>query len=80
MNSATTHLPCLKERKQLADAIWSEVPHNPAPCENITYILDGGALLHRIPWQLGETYEKILQDYTRYVTKCYDQAVVVFDG
>lgn len=54
---------------QLADAIWSVVPHNPASCKNITYVLDGGALLHCIPWQLGETYDKILQDYTRYVTK-----------
>jgi 5'-3' exonuclease len=67
-------------KAQLADAIWSEVPYNPAPCQNITYVLDGGALLHRIPWQLGETYDKILQDYTRYVTKHYGQAVVVFDG
>uniref|UniRef100_A0A0L8HWL4 Uncharacterized protein n=1 Tax=Octopus bimaculoides TaxID=37653 RepID=A0A0L8HWL4_OCTBM len=54
------------------------VLQSPAPCKNITYVLDGGALLHRIPWQLGKTY-KILQDCTRYVTKHYGQAVVVFD-
>ena len=36
-----------------------------------------GALLHRIPWQLGDN---ILHAYINYVTKYYGQAVVVFDG
>ena len=60
-------------KSQLAAVIWSEVPLESPPSH-------GGALLHRFPWQLGDTYGKILQDYGNYVTKHYGQAVVVFDG
>ena len=67
-------------KSQLAAVIWSEVPLEPPPSQNFQYVLDGGTLLHRIPWQLGDTYGKILQDYANYVTKHYGQEVVVFDG
>ena len=67
-------------KSQLAAVIWSGVPLEPPPRQHFEYVLDGGALLHRIPWQLGDTYGKILQDYGNYVTKHYGQAVVVFDG
>ena len=60
-------------KSQLAAVIWSELPLESPPSH-------GGALLRRIPWQLGDTYGKILQDYGNYVTKHYGQAVVVFDG
>ena len=43
-------------KSQLAAVIWSEVP---PPRQNFKYVLDGGALLHRIPWQLVDTYGKI---------------------
>ena len=66
-------------KSQLAAVIWS-VPLEPPPSQNFKYVLDGGALLHRIPWQLGDTYGKILQDYANYVTKHNGQVVVVFDG
>ena len=68
-------------KSQLAAVIWSEVPLlEPPPSQNFKYVLDGGALLHRIPWQLEDTYGKRLQDYGNYVTKHCGQAVVVFDG
>ncbi len=41
---------------------------------------DGGALLHRIPWQRGSTYDTICQKYTDYVMHHYVNPVVVFDG
>ena len=41
---------------------------------------DGGALLRRIPWNSGETYEGISSHYIRYVGDRYGNAVVVFDG
>lgn len=64
----------------LADAMWSEDLDSPAPTGDIHYILDGGALLHRIPWTRGHTWDRILQDYCRYVSSRYGRATVVFDG
>jgi len=50
--------------------------------DSLKYVVDGGALVQRIPWQVGVwgTHDKILQSYVSYVTKHYGQAVVVFDG
>ena len=48
--------------------------------QNVLYVLDDGELLHRIPWNSGETYEGISSHYIRYVGDRYGNAVVVFDG
>ena len=50
------------------------------PLDNMQYILDGGALLHRIPWQRGTTYDDICQHYCRYVSCHYGMPTIVFDG
>ena len=42
--------------------------------------MDGGALLHRIPWACGSTFGCILKSYTDFVAKNYGAAVIVFDG
>lgn len=69
-------------KPQLAHAIWDAVPHEEKPNqENILYVLDGGGLLQRIPWETGETYRNIVKLYLSYVHNHYGQsAVVVFDG
>jgi len=71
-------------KPSLSKAIWAVVPHDEQQInqtsDSYQYVLDGGALLHRIPWQLGETYDTILNRYTSYMTKHYGNAVVVFDG
>lgn len=46
----------------------------------MVYVLDGGALLQRIPWSCGSTYGDICHQYTEYVTRKYKNAIVVFDG
>ncbi|KAG1690300.1 hypothetical protein GQR58_007643 [Nymphon striatum] len=48
--------------------------------DQVHYVLDGGALVQRIPWARGSTYKGICRQYTEYVTKKYGQATVVFDG
>lgn len=67
----------------LADAIWKHTGPD-VSADNIVdgcqYILDGGALLQRIPWSIGSTYTYIFHQYTQYVVKKYGNAVVVFDG
>ena len=69
------------QKANFADAIWAYIPNKdveiPKPAQ---YVLDGGALLHRIPWTHGETFNLILKSYTGYVRKRYGKAVVVFGG
>ena len=68
-------------KARLADALWSsDAAKLPGPSENVQYVLDDGALLHRIPWTRGARYEQILEQYTSYVIKKYGRAIVVFDG
>ena len=43
-------------------------------------VVDGGSLLHRIPWQKGSTYNSICQKYTDYVMQHCGRAFVMFDG
>lgn len=65
----------------LADAIWGLQPSEGiGPTGQRQYILDGGSLLHRIPWQRGTTYNDICKQYTNYVTKHYGHAIIIFDG
>ena len=67
----------------LADAIRDLVePHLPADnvVDGSQYVLDGGALVQRIPWPHGSTYKDICHQYMEYVRNKYGKAVVVFDG
>ena len=65
----------------LANAIWALLtPGTPQTTGEIQYVLDGGALIQRIPWARGATYREICSVYTAYVLKKYGEAVVVFDG
>jgi len=71
------------DKPALAEAIWKQLPlavRNTVLPQNVQYVLDGGALLHRIPWNSGETYEGICSHYVRYVGDRYGNAVIVFDG
>jgi len=65
----------------LADAIWALVPEDVQGLleDDHVDVIDGGSLLHQIPWQKGSTYNKICQKYTDYVMQHYGQASVVFD-
>ena len=64
-----------------ADRIWINLQQKdpPAP-ENLRYVLDGGALLYRIPWTRGSSFSTILQTYADYVNKRFPGSVIVFDG
>ena len=70
------------QKPVLADAIWTllQTPNIPAVSNRVQYVLDGGALLQRIPWMKGVTYSEILGTYTEYVTRKYVHAIVVIDG
>ena len=66
---------------QLANAIWALLTQEiPGISGEVQYVLDGGALVQRIPWTRGATYKEICTVYTEYVAKKYGKAIVVFDG
>ena len=65
----------------LADAIWVLMPKDVVePTGQSQYVLDGGSLVHRIPWQRGTTYNDTRRQYTNYVTRRYGHTIIVFDG
>ena len=44
------------------------------------YVLDGGALLHRVHWSKGTKFAEIAEVYVKYVRRNYGSAIVIFDG
>ena len=50
------------------------------PPETEHYVLDGGSLLQRLPWNRGETYGSIAKSYADFTIRHYSKATVVFDG
>ena len=60
------------QKSTLADSIWkmSQCQRTALPID-IQYVLDGGALLHRIPWNKGSTFSEILKTYSDYVLNKY---------
>ena len=48
---------------------------------NSKYILDGGPLLHKVPWTVGHTFAQTCQAYVTYIKKRYGNCpAIVFDG
>ena len=61
--------------KSASDAMLDCVP------ESTRHILDGGSLLHRVPWQLGTRYGEIAKHYADFTIRHYGpDTTVVFDG
>ena len=50
------------------------------PDDEIQYVLDGGALQQCIPWSSSSTFGDICHQYTEYIVRKYNDAIVVFDG
>ena len=69
-------------KPQLTTAIWNQFKLESASIQgDCKYVLDGGALLQRIPWPRGSSYDNIYDFYMKYVTQKYGtSSVVVFDG
>ena len=73
--------PRQPQKASLADAIWSL-----GDCkgedftDQVCHVLDGGSLIHRLPWAHGSTFAEICDVYRDHVTKQYTNPVIVFDG
>ena len=45
-----------------------------------SYVLDEGALLHRVLWLAGNTYKEVIMQHMSYVRHIYGTCSIVFDG
>ena len=54
--------------------VFDEIPNTDM------YVLDGGSLLHRLPWNRGDSYKKIVRTYADLVRKYGNTATIVIDG
>ena len=71
------------DKPQLAHAIRDHARDAMLDCvpESTRHVLDGGPLLHRVPWQLGTRYVEIAKSYADFGIRHYGPATtVVFDG
>ena len=53
-----------------------------SPSKNFTgtYVVDGGALLHRVIWSKGMKFKDIASEYSKYIIRNNGLACIVFDG
>ncbi len=60
--------------KKVPSCIVNEVP------VGVVYVIDGGAMLQRLPWPKAISYRNLCQLYVQFVRKHYHDALIVFDG
>ena len=74
------------DKPSLAEAIWvtTNATGIPAPVqiEEMRYVIDGGALIQRLPWSQNETFDSICKSYVDYLgeKKYGNSAIIAFDG
>ena len=78
-------LPREANKPQIADAVWevTKSVQTKIPSDKTHFMNDGGALLQRIPWQCGITYDHTCscKIYVQYVELHYGkQATIIFNG
>lgn len=78
----SSSLPLQPNKAVLADVLHKSIDVvQREPGIVVQYVLDGGALLHRIPWPRGSTYDIVCQMYAKYVLQKYGHGTaIVFDG
>ena len=69
-------------KPSLSNAIWQlgTCGVDEIAQENVNYVLDGGSLIHRIPWAYGAKFDSICEDYVNLVVRNYGLPHIVFDG
>ncbi|CAG9764574.1 unnamed protein product [Ceutorhynchus assimilis] len=69
-----------KSRKSVFYDLFNPV-ETPSNLGSALYVIDGGFLLHRVPWELRERFSSILNKYVEYVKKYFgSRSIIVFDG
>ena len=77
-------LPREATKSVLADQLWAMTKdvNNSNPPQTAAIILDGGALLQRVVWTRGKTYNEICASYVEYIERKHGKSPVTvdFDG
>ncbi|VEN61594.1 unnamed protein product, partial [Callosobruchus maculatus] len=47
--------------------------------EKVSYIIDGGHLLHQVVWRRPATFKQVCEQYSNYIVTHYGSAKIVFD-
>ena len=76
----SSSLPLQPNKPVLANALWKSIHESQQePSEDVQYVLDGGALLYRLPWPL-DPYMMMCVKCMLIMKERYGTAVLVFDG
>ncbi len=67
------------DKAQLARSLKHDVEPS-ARSFRAKYVLDGGALIHKVKWAKKGTYQDIVKQYVSYVRVKYGTYCIVFDG
>ena len=77
-------LPRLANKANLADYLWTLLEnddHNTCfDDQHVHFVIDGGALLHKLLWPKEETYSCLCILYCDYLKRKYGKPTIVFDG
>ena len=73
------------QKSTLADAIWKQCRFEESTPTNVTptnaVVVDGGSLLHKLPWKIGDSFHEICSSYSCYLKQRYQNSTtIVFDG
>ena len=72
----------LADKADLQNGIVKKVPVcvvNEFPID-VVYVIDGGAMLQRLPWAKSTSYANLCQLYIQYICNHFPNALIVFDG
>ena len=69
-----------KTNKALLTAILTKEVTSVEDTPGCAYVLDDGALLHRVRWKAGSTYGDIVCQFSSYINQNYGICTVVFNG
>ena len=67
-------------KSKLALALTNNITNPANVPTDVQYVLDGGALLHRVWWPTQVSYKDVSKIYNDYILKHYGVCTVVFDG
>jgi len=67
------------DKAQLSNALKKSVEPSALRFQAM-YVLDGGALVHKVKWIKKGTYQDIVKQYVSYVRVKYGDCCIVFDG
>ena len=75
----------LPDKADLQNGLVKKIPacvvsDQPLDMLEVMYVVDGGAMLQRIPWPKSTSYFNLCKLYIQFIQRHYQRVLVVFDG